>query len=260
MFRENWLKSRLRAGKKSLGCWLAMGSPAAAEIIGLAGFDFALIDLEHGPGEYENAVAQMQAMSAAPTTALVRVPTNDQIHIRRALDAGAEGIMVPMVETAEEAAAAVAACRFPPRGIRGSATSIVRAANYGMAEADYIDRFEDNLLILCQIETLKGIENIGEIAGVEGVDLLFVGPSDISTVMGYARQRDHADVKAMLARVEAEIKATGKWMGTVPRYGMSPPELFALGYDMVSGGSDSGHIRKVAAEQMKAHRAANDGD
>ncbi len=259
MFRENWLKSRLRAGRKSLGLWLAMGSPAAAEIVGLAGYDFALIDLEHGPGDIENAVAQMQAMSAAPTTALVRVATNDHIYIRRALDAGAEGIMVPMVESAGEAAAAVAACRFPPRGIRGSATSLVRAADYGMAEADYIEGFEDNLLILCQIETLKGIENIEEIAGVESIDLLFVGPSDISTVMGFATERDHPEVKTMLSQVETRIKATGKWMGTVPRYGMSPPELFALGYDMVSGGSDSGHIRKAAAAQMKAHREANDG-
>ena len=259
MFRQNWLKNRLRAGKKSLGLWLAMGSPAAAEIVALAGYDFALIDLEHGPGDIENAVAQMQAMSAAPTTALVRVASNDTLYIRRALDAGAEGIMVPMVESAGEAAAAVAACRFPPRGIRGSATSLVRAADYGMREADYIEGFEDNLLILCQIETLKGIDNIEEIAGVEGVDLLFVGPSDISTAMGFATERDHPEVKAMLARVESAIKGCGKWMGTVPRYGMSPPELFALGYDMVSGGSDSGHIRKAGVAQMKAHREANDG-
>ena len=259
MYRENWLKNRRRAGRKSLGLWLAMGSPAAAEIVGLAGYDFALIDLEHGPGDIENAVAQMQAMSAAPTTALVRVATNDHIYIRRALDAGAEGIMVPMIESAEEAAAAVAACRFPPRGIRGSATSLIRATDYGMREADYIEGFEDNLLILCQIETLKGIENIEEIAGVEGIDLLFVGPSDISTVMGFATERDHPEVKTMLSRVETRIKATGIWMGTVPRYGMSPPELFDLGYDMVSGGSDSGLIRNAGLAQMKAHRESNDG-
>lgn len=257
MYRENTLKKRLNAGKKALGCWLSMGNAMAAEIAGLAGYDWVMIDHEHGPGDFQSAIGQMQALAAFQTTAIMRVPWNDPVYIKRALDAGAEGIMVPMVESAEEAAQVVAACRYPPRGIRGSATSAVRAADYGMVEADYVKSADDNLVILCQIETLKGIENLKSIAAVEGVDLLFVGPSDISTNMGYATQRDHPDVKAMLKRVEGEIKGAGKWMGTVLRYGMSPQEHFDLGYDIVSGGSDSAHIRNAAVAQVKAHREKN---
>jgi 4-hydroxy-2-oxoheptanedioate aldolase len=254
MYRENTLKARLKAGKKSLGCWLGMGSAVTAEIAGLAGYDWVMIDQEHGLGEIGSAIAQMQTLAAFPTTSLLRVPIFDVAYIKRALDAGAEGIMVPMVETAEHARDVVAACRYPPRGIRGAATSSVRAANYGLAEAEYVRTAEDNLLILVQIETLKGIENIDEIAAVEGVDILFVGPSDISTAMGHATQRDHPEVKAMLKRVETEIKAAGKWMGTVSRFGMSPEEHFALGYDIVSGGSDISLLRNAAVAQVKAHR------
>ena len=256
MFRENALRKRLTAGRKALGCWLSLGNAAAAEIVGLAGYDWVMIDHEHGPGDLQSAVAQMQALAPFETTALFRVPWNDPVYIKRALDSGAEGIMVPMVETAEQAEAVVAACRYPPRGIRGAATSSVRASDYGLSEAAYVERFEDELLILCQIETLTGIENLEEIAAVEGVDILFVGPSDISTNLGYARERDHPEVKRVLADVERRIKAAGKWMGTVCRYGMSPQEHFDLGYDMVSGGSEASFIRKAAVEQVKAHREA----
>jgi len=257
MFRENSLKKKLAAGKKALGLWLALGNNATAEIAGLAGYDWVMIDHEHGPGDFQSAIAQMQALAAFDTTCLIRVPWNDQVYIKRALDAGAEGIMVPMIETPDEARAAVAACRYPPNGIRGAATSSVRAADYGIREADYVANAEARLMIICQIETPKGIDNIEAIAAVEGVDMLFVGPSDISTNLGYAKQRDHPEVKAVLADVEKRIKDAGKWMGTVLRFGLDPQDLFDAGYDIVSGGSDSAHIRNAAVAQVKAHRAKN---
>jgi 4-hydroxy-2-oxoheptanedioate aldolase len=257
MFRENSLRKKLQSGQKALGCWLALGNAATAEIAGLAGYDWVMIDHEHGPGDFQSAIAQMQALAAFETTSLLRVPWNDPVYIKRALDAGAEGIMVPMVETADEARAAVAACRYPPNGIRGAATSSVRAADYGLAEADYVAGAEAQLMIICQIETLTGIENIEAIAAVEGVDMLFVGPSDISTNLGYAKQRDHPKVKEVLAEVEKRIKDAGKWMGTVLRFGLDPQDLFDAGYDIVSGGSDSNHVRNAAVAQVKAHREKN---
>jgi len=255
MFRENSLKKKLAGGKKALGCWLALGNAATAEIAGLAGYDWVMIDHEHGPGDLQSAISQMQALAAFDTTCLLRVPWNDQVYIKRALDAGAEGIMVPMIETPEQAADVVSACRYPPNGIRGAATSSVRAADYGMREADYVENAEAELMIICQIETPTGIENIEAIAEVEGVDMLFVGPSDISTNLGYAKQRDHPDVKKALADVEKRIKDAGKWMGTVLRFGLDPQDLFDAGYDIVSGGSDSNHVRNGAVAQVKAHRA-----
>lgn len=257
MFRENSLKKKLANGQKALGCWLSLGNAMTAEIVGLAGYEWVMIDHEHGPGDFQSAIGQMQALAAFDTTCLFRVPWNDPVYIKRALDAGAEGIMVPMIETALEAKAAVSACRYPPNGIRGAATSSVRAANYGMAEADYVARAEAELMIICQIETPTGINNIEEIAAVEGVDMLFVGPSDISTNMGYAKQRDHPEVKAVLADVERRIKDAGKWMGTVLRFGLDPQDLFDVGYDMVSGGSDSAHLRNAAVAQVKRHREKN---
>ena len=248
MFRENSLKKKLANGQKALGCWLSLGNAMTAEIAGLAGYDWVMIDQEHGPGEFQSAIGQMQALAAFDTTCLFRVPWNDPVYIKRALDAGAEGIMVPMIETALEAKAAVSACRYPPNGIRGAATS---------SEADYVARAEAELMIICQIETPTGINNIEEIAEVEGVDMLFVGPSDISTNMGYAKQRDHPEVKAVLADVERRIKAAGKWMGTVLRFGLDPQDLFDVGYDMVSGGSDSAHMRNAFVAQVKRHREKN---
>lgn len=257
MFRDNALKARLKAGKKCLGCWSYTGSPILAEIAGLAGYDFVLIDHEHGPGDLNQTIGVLQALSATGTTGLMRVPWNDPVAIKRALDTGVEGIMVPMVETAEEARRAVEACRFPPRGIRGSAGGMVRATDYGMNTADYMARIEDELMILCQIETPAGIDNVAGIAAVEGVDMLFVGPSDISAALGKPGRFDDPEVIAALERVEGAIKDAGAWMGTVARPGVTLDGLFGRGYDMVSGGSDVSLFRGAALAQVEAHRKAH---
>lgn len=254
MFRDNALKARLGAGGKALGCWNYTGSPVLAEIAGLVGYDFVLIDHEHGPVDLHQTIGILQALSATGTTSLLRAPWNDPIYIKRALDTGVEGIMVPMVETAEEAARAVAACRFPPRGMRGSAAGMVRATDYGLRQADYIERAEDELMVICQIETPRGIDNIPAIAEVEGVDMLFVGPSDISASLGHAGKVTHPEVAATLEAVERAIKDAGKWMGTVGREGLSVAELFDRGYDLVSGGSDVTLFRNAAKAQVEAHR------
>ncbi len=254
MYRENRLKRRLYSGHKALGCWLFTGNAMIAETMALAGYDFIMIDHEHGPADPMSAVGVLQAISASDCTSLLRVPWNDPIHIKRALDIGTEGIMVPMIETAAEARAAVAACRYPPEGIRGVATSSARATDYGMSQDDYLQTVNENLVILCQIESLKAIGNIDEIAATEGVDVLFVGPADIAADIGLRGQLGHPEVKETLSRAEAAIKRAGKLMGTVPRHGLDAPALFELGYDMVSGGGDVAHVRNESTRQVAAHR------
>jgi len=148
MFRPNALKARLRTGKRALGCWTVLGAPAVIEVLALCGFDYLLLDQEHGFGEPSALLHSLQAMAATPScTSIVRVPSNDPNYLKRVLDAGVEGVMVPNVETAEDARAVVAACRYPPAGRRGSALGSARASDYGINGPRYKERAADELLI-----------------------------------------------------------------------------------------------------------------
>lgn len=257
--KPNSLKKKLARGGKAFGCWLFINHPVVAEIIGLSGFDCVLIDHEHGPGHFESAITLMQAVRAAgETTCLMRVPVNDPAYIKRALDIGVEGVMVPMVDTPEQAQAVIAACRYPPAGLRGCASPLVRATDYGLHEAEYLDAIDDNLLIICQIETQLGIDNAEAIAAVEGVDMLFIGPMDLAASLGYMRDRANPKLGEALRRLKERIQDVGGAVGTIPREGTDVEALFAAGYDLVMGTSDIGLLRDGAREQVRA-RAARDG-
>ncbi|MCW3477300.1 HpcH/HpaI aldolase family protein [Limobrevibacterium gyesilva] len=253
MYRPNAAKRRLQAGEKILGCWSALGSPAVVELLGFAGFDYILLDQEHGIGEPSNLLAQLQAMSATACTSIVRVPWNDHVYLKRVLDAGVEGVMVPSIETAEEARAAVAACRYPPVGHRGAGASSARASNYGMAP-DYVATCADNLLIALQIESAKGVENIDSILAVEGIDVMFIGPHDLSGTIGQLGNLKHPDVAALIARAEERILARGLPMGTVPHPGCSALDMFARGYSFVNAGSDVSRLRDSSLSDVRAFR------
>ena len=183
MYRPNVLKQRLRNGEKVLGCWTMLGQPQVVEILSLAGFDYLVLDQEHGLGDATSLAAQLHAMSATPTVGVVRVPWNDHVYLKRVLDVGAEAVLIPSVDTADEARAAVAACRYPPRGRRGTASSSVRASSYGMAP-NYVATCADELLIACQIESATAVANIDAILAVDGIDLMFIGPFDLSATVG----------------------------------------------------------------------------
>jgi len=257
--RPNALKKKLARGGKALGCWLFINHPVVAEIIGMSGFDCVMIDHEHGPGHFESAITLMQAVRAAgDTTCLMRVPVNDPVYIKRALDIGVEGVMVPMVDTPEQAQAVVAACRYPPAGLRGGASPLVRAADYGLHEAAYLDSIDDNLLIICQIETQLGIDNAEAIAAVDGVDMLFIGPMDLAASLGYTRDRGNSKLGEVLSRLKERIQEAGGTVGTIPREGTNVGALFTAGYDLVMGTSDIGLLRDGAREQVGA-RAVREG-
>ena len=250
MYRPNRLKQRLAAGRKVLGCWSVLGDPCAAEILAQSGFDFLIFDQEHGLGEPIHLVRQLQAISATQTTSIVRVPWNDPISLKRVLDAGVEGVMIPSVETAQEAADAVTACRYPSAGRRGCAIGAIRASDYGMAD-DYAETAADNLMIICQIETVTAVENIDAIAAVEGVDLLFIGPYDLSGSAGHFGYIAHPEVGDLISRAKKGIVDAGGPVGTVPHPGRTWQDMFDQGYDMVTGGSDVNFLRDPALATVK---------
>lgn len=256
MFRDNALKKRLAEGRPALGCWLDLASPMAAEIVGLAGYDFVVIDHEHGPGTLADGLALLQALSGTPATALMRVPANDPVYVKRALDIGVEGLMFPNVNSAEEARAAVSACHYPPRGTRGAAYGMVRGADYGLLGDGYRDSCGERLLVVCQIETAAAVDAIAEIAAVPGVDALFVGPYDLSGNIGKLGQFQDPEVAALLDRAERAILDSGSIYGTIPVAGRSMADLVARGARLVTAGSDIGFVRTGAVQQVETFRAA----
>jgi 2-keto-3-deoxy-L-rhamnonate aldolase RhmA len=254
VYRPNTLKQRLRNGERVLGCWTMLGHPHVVELLSLAGFDYLVLDQEHGLGDIATLSAQLHAMSATPTVGVVRVPWNDHVYLKRVLDAGAEAVLIPSIDTADEARAAVAACCYPPRGRRGTAAGSVRASSYGMA-SDYVGTCDDNLLIACQIESARAVENIDAILAVPGIDLLFIGPFDLSATVGQMGNLGHPEVARLIAHAEMRIRAAGRPMGTVPHPGLTWSDMFERGYQFVNAGSDISRLRDGALADVKAFRA-----
>jgi 4-hydroxy-2-oxoheptanedioate aldolase len=247
---NNLLKRKLLNRERVLGCFLLSGSSDNAEVLAHAGFDFLLIDHEHGSGSRGDAIDQMRAMKGTPTTSMLRIPSLDPGYIKRVLDAGIQCILCPMVESASNAKAVVDACWFPPRGARG-AGGATRASVYGY-DADAANRVQDELLIAVQIESVTGIEQIEEIAAVAGIDLLLLGPRDLSGSIGLLGRFEDPEVLAIVAKAEEAILASGKHLGSVIYPGQTPAEMFARGYDLLIAGSDVGFLVEGARRAISA--------
>ena len=250
---ENTLKSRIQAGRPSFGMWLQSTCPTIAEIAGLVGLDFVIIDQEHGPGDIQSAIDMMRALSGSPTTAVVRAPINDQAYLKRILDAGAQAVLVPMIDTAAEAKQLVDACLYPPRGRRGNAAVVVRGAGYGLV-SDYVQRAHETLLIVPQIETITAVANARDIASVPGVDMVFIGPADLSGSAGVPDQTGAPEVSRLIAEAESAVRAAGKPLATVPRVGKSWQDLFSEGYLAVATTSDLAMLRQGVVEAAEGWR------
>ena len=245
MYRPNTLKARLQAGESVYGAWVGSGSPVATEILGHVGFDFLVIDQEHGTGETTDATAALRAAESSGTPCIVRAPWNDPVWLKRILDIGAESVMVPSIETAEAAATAVRACRYPPQGTRGYAAPVIRASTFGLAPG-YTQTANANMLTVLQIESAAAVERAAEICAVDGVDVVFIGVNDLAGSIGRLEQLDHPDVRSLVRRAEEIIMASGKPMGTVPSAAASWQELFERGYRMVVGPHDVALLRDAA--------------
>jgi 4-hydroxy-2-oxoheptanedioate aldolase len=239
------LKARVRSGETVFGCFLSLGSSITAEIMGLAGYDWGLIDLEHGAGGEREALWQMQALEATGAAPVVRVESTARQRAQRVLDLGASGIMFPRINTAEEARQAVAAMRYPPEGVRGVAFSN-RACAFGSNFRPYMEASLGSLLCIVQIETPEAVANVEAIAAMDGVDVLFIGPSDLSHSLGILGQFDHPRYRDAVDRTAAAAARSGKATGIL----LPKPDDLAFyrerGFTFLAAGSDGVLLNNAA--------------
>jgi 4-hydroxy-2-oxoheptanedioate aldolase len=235
-------KSRVLAREWVTGTFLNLGSPISVELAGTAGYDWILIDHEHGPGGEDTLLHQLQAANGTPAVPIVRIAWNEPARFKRALDMGAHGVMVPLVSTAAEAKAAVSAMRYPPHGVRGVA-KFHRGAGLGADFEEYYLNAHKWLLGVIQIETPAAVDNIDEIAAVDGADVLFVGPTDLSYNLGIRDQLESDKFKAALKKVSEAAKKHGKAAGILIHNAALVPMCRELGYTFMALGSDGGALR-----------------
>lgn len=209
---QNPFKRAIANGELQLGCWLGLADPYIAGISAGAGFDWLLVDCEHAPNDLRSTVAQLQVIAGRNSHAIVRPPIGETWIIKQLLDAGAQSLLVPMVESAEQARAMVAAVTYPPHGVRGVGSSLARASDFS-AIGDYLTTARDEICLLLQVENRKGMAALAEILQIEGVDGVFIGPSDLAADMGFIGQAGHPEVKAAVLAAIAQIVASGKAAG-----------------------------------------------
>ncbi|MFN3866503.1 MAG: HpcH/HpaI aldolase family protein [Demequina sp.] len=207
------MRSRLASADRALvGMWICSGSPLVAEICAGSGLDWLLIDMEHGPNGLESTLAQLQVVAAYEPTPLVRVPANDPVVLKQVLDLGAQNVLVPMVNSAEEARAAVEAVRYPPRGRRGVGSALARSARWNRVDG-YLAHADEHVSLFVQVETADAVDAAAQIAAVDGVDGIFVGPSDLAASMGLIGQQTHRDVTDSVLRAFSAVRGAGKPVG-----------------------------------------------
>ncbi|KQZ22973.1 HpcH/HpaI aldolase family protein [Microbacterium sp. Root553] len=244
-------RERLAAADRSLiGMWACSGSPLVTEVAAGSGLDWLLIDMEHSANSLESTLVQLQVVAAYPIAPVVRVPSNDAVAIKQVLDLGAQDIIVPMVSSVEEARAAVAATRYPPQGVRGVGSALARSARWNRVD-DYLQDSASHTSLTVQIETTAGVEAAAAIAAVDGVDGVFVGPSDLSASMGLLGQQTHPDVVAAVHRVFAAVAGTGTPVGVNAFDPAAADAYIAAGADFVAVGADVALLAR-ASEALAA--------
>lgn len=243
-YRPNAFKKALAACQRQLGLWCSMASPISAEILAGAGFDWIVIDGEHAPNDIPLLISQLQAMRGGTAEPVFRIPWNEPVIIKRALDAGARSLLIPFVQNAEEARKAVAAARYPPLGIRGVAV-VPRGNDYGRVR-EYHRNAHLDTCILVQLETRAALKEIEAIAAVEGIDGMFIGPSDLAADMGHLAENKHADVQAAVKDAAQRIRAAGKSAGTLSGNLDEVEPFFDMGFNFTAAGSDVGILARGA--------------
>ncbi|MDQ2089223.1 HpcH/HpaI aldolase/citrate lyase family protein [Marimonas arenosa] len=209
---ENRFKAALRAGRTQIGCWAGFADPYATEVLSTANFDWLVIDGEHAPNDLQTIMHQLQVLDGKQSHAVVRLPVGNEWLIKQVLDAGAQTVLVPLVETGEQAAFLARAMRYPPQGIRGAGAALARASRFS-AIPDYIATANDQVCLLVQVETARGLGNLDAILATDGIDGVFIGPADLAADMGHPGDAGHPDVqdtiRSALARIAASDKAAG---------------------------------------------------
>jgi 2-keto-3-deoxy-L-rhamnonate aldolase RhmA len=242
---ENAAKRRLAKGLPTVGQWISLPSPSIVELLSSYSMDWVTIDTEHGGIDRERLEDMMRAMRGAPVTPLARVTANDPALIKQALDRGAFGVVVPMVSSADEARAAVAAAKYPPDGLRGVAGT--RVSRYGADLVEYLKVWNNEVLVVCQIETLEGLEKVDQIAAVPGVDVLFIGPNDLSASLNVFRQFDHVEYKNAVDRIRKAAERHGKATGYMAASADEVLQRIDEGMRFIATGTDARLLAGAAA-------------
>jgi len=249
---RNEFKQALRQRKLQIGLWSTLCSPIGAEIIAQAGFDWILLDTEHSPNELPDLLSQLQAMGRSNASPVVRVAWNDPVLIKRALDIGAQSILLPYVQSAEEAERAVQAVLYPPRGIRGVSTGS-RSSQYGRVK-DYLARADEQIGLMVQVETRAALDQLEAIAGVDGVDGVFIGPADLSASLGHLGNPQHPETQAAIEDAARRLSRLGKAAGILTVVEADARRYIEWGYTFVAVGVDTTLLVKSADALARAFK------
>jgi len=257
----NTFKRALQAGETQIGLFLGLANAYTAEIVAGTGFDWLLIDGEHGPNDLRSIIEQLQALAPYPVRPVVRTVDHDVARIKQLLDGGAQTLMVPMVETAAEAEMLVRAMRYPPNGMRGVGTAMARAARWNGVEG-YFAKADGEMCLIVQIESTTGLAGLDDILKVEGVDGVFIGPSDLAASMGHLGNPGHAEVKAAVAAAIGKISAAGKAAGVFSADPSAAEAYREIGASFLLVGVDALLLRNSAvalADKFKSSGAGKAG-
>ncbi|MDC9594547.1 4-hydroxy-2-oxoheptanedioate aldolase [Xenorhabdus sp. IM139775] len=241
----NKFKHALKTGQPQIGLWLGLCSGYSAEILAGTGFDWLLIDGEHAPNDIATILAQLQGIAPYPSQPVVRPAWNDPVITKQLLDIGAQTLLFPMIQNAAQAREAVRATRYPPAGIRGVGSALARASRWNRIP-DYLSRANDEICVLVQAETREALQNLPEIAAVEGVDGVFIGPADLSADMGYLDNPQHPEVQAAIEHAIAQIQSFGKAAGILMTHADAAEHYLNLGARFVAVGVDTSLLTGAA--------------
>ena len=241
MNKKHSIKQRLINGENLAGCWVTLYNSLIADVMASAGYDFAMIDFEHGPGSYLDAIPIMQVLEGKGCAPIIRTCSANIVDIKRTLDIGPRGIMVPNVRNAAEAREVVAHCRYAPDGDRGAAPAYIRATGFGIASMpldDYQKFMRDDFLLIAQIESKEAVDDLENIVAVDGIDMIFIGPADLSASLGKLADFTSPAFRKAVARIETIARTSGKFLGAVPFGDWTPEQQYKKGYQLIVGTSD----------------------
>lgn len=245
----NSFKRALQNGESQIGLWQGLASPYTAELCATVGYDWLLLDGEHVPNTIQTTLGQLQAVAAYPVAPVVRPAWNDPVELKRLLDIGAQNLLIPMVQNADEARAAVAAVSYPPNGVRGVGTALARAARWG-GVSDYLARSDDEICLLCQVETAEALAELDDILSVDGVDGVFIGPADLAASMGHIRNPGHPDVRVAISDAIVRIRKAGKAPGILQSDVALAKQYLDMGAQFIAVGVDAVLLRRAATDLL----------
>jgi 4-hydroxy-2-oxoheptanedioate aldolase len=251
---KNTFKSALRGGEAQIGLWLSLANPYTAEICATAGFDWLLIDGEHAPNDVRSILPQLQAVAPYPSHPVVRAVSGDPALIKQLLDIGSQSLLIPMVDTAEQASQLVRATRYAPEGMRGEGAAVGRASLWGLKQ-DYVDWANDEICLLVQAETKTALQNLDAICAVEGVDGVFIGPADLSASLGHRGNPQHPEVQAAIDEGLRRIMRSGKAAGILTSDVAQAKRYIEMGCRFVAVGIDTRALAMATRSLCASFRA-----